>query len=125
MNKKKILVVDDEEILTRTFSRLLDRVGYEVLVVSRTSDAIVMCEEEDFDLIISDIRMPGMDGVQMMDEIQKVRREKMKNAIPIIFLTGYADKDQEVRAKALRPLAYILKPFDVTSLLKTIGEKIT
>lgn len=124
MDKKKILVVDDEEILTKTFCKLLEKVGYEVMVASRSEDAIVMAEEEDFDLVISDIRMPGLNGVDMVEKIQKVRREKNKPELQIIFLTGYADKDLEGRAKEGKPLGYILKPFDLTELLGLIKKAI-
>ena len=118
---KKILVIDDEEILTVTFSKLLETVGYSVLLASRGEDAVIMAEEDDFDLIICDIRMPGQDGVKT---IQQIRNLHGRKEIPVIFMTGYADEVLEKEASRLDPVAYIYKPFDALKLLSLI-ERIT
>lgn len=118
--KKKILVIDDEELLTKTFARLLEKKNHEVLVASRYEDALVMTEEEDFDLVLCDIRMPGKNGVETVKEIQSILRKKGKSRVPVIFLTGFADKKVEETAKALNPVAYIFKPFDTAKLLEVV-----
>ena len=118
--RKKILVIDDEEILIKTFSRLLDKLNYEVLVASRPEDALAMAEEEDFDLILCDIRMPGKNGVETMREIHSILEKRGKEKVPVIFLTGFADKKVEEDAQTLNPVAYVFKPFDTPQLLQTI-----
>ncbi len=119
---KKILVVDDEEILTITFVKLLETAGYSVLVASRGEDAVIMAEEDDFDLIICDIRMPGQDGVKTIQQIRSLRGKK---GIPVVFITGYADEVLEKEANLLDPVAYIYKPFDAFQLLDIIKRTVS
>lgn len=119
---KKILVIDDEEILTITFVKLLEAAGYGVLVASRGEDAVIMAEEDDFDLIISDIRMPGQDGVKTIQQIKNLRG---KREMPVIFITGYADESLEKEAARLNPVAYIYKPFDAFKLLDLIKRTVS
>lgn len=85
-------------------------------------DAIVMAEEEDFDLIISDIRMPGLDGVTTVKEILETIKKKGRSKVPAIFITGYADENIEAQAKLLNPRAYVYKPFDYTEFLEKVKE---
>lgn len=123
--KKKILVIDDEELLTKTFARLLEKKGYEVLVASRSEDALVMAEEEDFDLVLCDIRMPGKNGVETARAMQSLLKTKGRHDIPIIFMTGFADKKVEEEAKGLHPVSYIFKPFDTPQLLQVIESTLS
>jgi DNA-binding response OmpR family regulator len=74
--KKKILVIDDEELLTKTFALLLGKRNYEVRVASRYEEALSIIEKEDYDLILSDIRMPGKNGVETLLEIQTLLEQK-------------------------------------------------
>jgi CheY-like chemotaxis protein len=121
---KKILLIDDEELIIRSLLKLLEKNGYEVFIAKNGEDAVVMTEEEDFDLILADIRMPGINGVEAVDHIYKNTKGNQKK-IPAIFMTGYADEIIEKKAKTLVPVAYIYKPFDKDALLdrirKTIG----
>lgn len=118
--KRKIMVIDDEEILTRTFARLLQRKDYDVRTANRSEEALRMTQEEDFDLVLCDIRMPGKNGVETISEIQSLRRKNEKAPLPVIFLTGFADTRAEDEARTLNPVAYILKPFDTHKLLAVI-----
>ncbi len=121
---KKILVVDDEELLTRTFAKLLEKSGYEAWTASNPHDAVAMVEEEEFDLIISDMRMPGMNGVEVIEKIQADRLKLKKIKIPVIFLTGYADQKLEDHARQLNPIAYVYKPFDALELLTIVNKEL-
>lgn len=121
---KKILVIDDEELLIRTMSRLLEKSGYEVYTAKNAADAQVMAEEEEFDLIISDIRMPGKNGLEIVKAIQNLLASNYRNSLPVIFVTGFADEDIEKEARKLNPLAYIFKPFDIQELLNLIHKSI-
>lgn len=122
---KNILVIDDEELIIRSLTKLLEKEGYTVLIAKNGSDALAMSEEEDFDLIIADIRMPGINGVDTVESIFKDLEQKQKNKTPVIFITGYADKDIEERAKTLNPIAYIYKPFDISTLVGKVKEVFT
>lgn len=120
MTRKKILVVDDEALLTKTFTLLLERSGYEVLVAKNGEDAQILSEEEQFDLIICDIRMPGKDGVDTATNIRSSNGINQKT--PLMFVTGYADPKMEAAAKKLNPIAYIHKPFDNQEILNTVKK---
>lgn len=119
---KRILVIDDEELLTKTFARLLETHGYEVLVASNSEDAMAMAQEEAFDFILSDVRMPGLNGVETVKKIYEHRKKKGEDGIPVIFITGYADPAIEKEARSLNPIAYIFKPFNVNELLNLIKK---
>ena len=118
--KRIILIIDDEEILTKTFTKLLERYDYEVYSAKKGQDALCMVEAENFDLVICDMRMPGMSGVETIREIRKLKPE-----MPVVFVTGFADDKMEVEAQELKPIAYLHKPFDVTNFLDIIKEKLT
>jgi len=119
---KKILVIDDEEIIIRSLAKLLEKNGLEVFVTKTGQDALVMVEEEEFDLIISDIRMPGINGVEAIKGIFAYLKEMERSNPPVIFITGYADPICEQEAKELNPIAYIYKPFDISALVEKVKE---
>ena len=121
---KKILVIDDEELIIKSLSKLLEKNGYEVFVAKNGQDAIVMAEEDNFDLILADIRIPGMTGVEAVECIYNGMSAKRKRKIPAIFITGYADPAIEEKTKELNPAAYIYKPFDAEFLLEKIKKAI-
>ena len=117
---KKILVIDDEELIIKSVSRLLEKNGYEVFVAKNGEAAIIMTEEEDFDLILADVRMPGINGVETVEQIYKILKKKKQNKIPAIFITGYADDLIEKKINKLVPVAYLYKPFEINGLLDKI-----
>ena len=119
---KKILVIDDDELLTKTFSRLLQKLQYDVVVMTRPEDAVTLAAGGNFDLILCDIRMPGKNGVETIREIQAGAKKSGRAPVPVIFLTGFADNKLEQEAQALNPVAYIYKPFDTVKLLELISS---
>ena len=119
---KKILIIDDEELIIKSFSRLLEKSGYSVFTAKNGQDAIVMFEEDSFDLILADIRMPGINGVETVKRIYEAMSKKGVKQAPAIFITGYADEANEKGAKRLNPVAYMYKPFDVKELFDKIKE---
>src|SRR3989338_1274153 len=105
--RRRILIVDDEEILTKTFSMLLERSGYEVYVAKNGQDALAMTAEEPFDLVICDIRMPGLNGVETLKAIRSGGGANSTNEMPVIFITGFADEKTEQEANDLKPAGYL------------------
>ena len=68
---KTILVIDDEELIVRSLKKLLEKKGFTVFIAKNGQDALAMIEVEEFDLIVVDIRMPGMNGVETIESIKK------------------------------------------------------
>ena len=120
LSKKNILVIDDDGLVTRTLCSLLKREGYYASGTESSSEAIEETEDTDYDLIIADIKMPEVDGVETINRIQALSREHNKPQIPIVFITGYADDDNVTKAKQLGEV--IFKPFDNTEFLHRITK---
>ena len=118
--KRKILVIDDDDLVRKSVEGILRIEGYESVCAKSAFEAIDKIRDADFDLIISDIRMPGMNGVEAVREIRRMVNESAKKEIPIIFITGYAETSVEFDAEKLGEV--ILKPFDLTRLAMTIRE---
>ena len=121
---KKILLIDDDKLVLLTVKRLLIREGYVVITALTGAGAMRRMEEDSFDLIISDIKMPGMDGVETVKKIRKFVAQKQQPAIPEIFITGYAKEEIYQEARTLNAAGYIEKPFDVKNLLQSVKTAI-
>ena len=117
---KNILIIDDEELIIKSLRKLLEKEGYSVFIAKNGQDAVIMAEEENFDLIVADIRMPGMNGVETVRSIYQGLDKRNLKRIPVIFITGYADVEIKKKAQALKPLAYIYKPFDISELVDKV-----
>lgn len=120
--KKKILLLDDEDLIIKSFEKLLSKKGYEVIVVDNGLAAVEIAENKEFDLIISDIRMPWLNGIETVQELIDTFRSKQLQPPPIIFITGYADQTCEEQAKALDPVAYLNKPVDIQEFLEVVQK---
>lgn len=117
---KKILVIDDDDLVRKSVQHLLVKAGYNVICAPNSNKAIDEIKKQDFDLIVSDIRMPGKNGVEAVREIRRIVSQHTPRDIPIIFITGYAETSDELKAEVLGEV--ILKPFDLEHLLITIRE---
>ena len=121
---KSILLIDDDKLILMTVKRLLTREGYRVTVAFNGQAALRKMQDNGFDLIISDIKMPQMDGIETVKKIREFLAQNNKRPIPEIFITAYAKEDIYQNAVALNAAGYIEKPFDVKALLKTTKEAI-
>ncbi len=117
---KNILVIDDEELIIRSLRKLLEKNAFAAFVAKNGQDALAMVEEENFDLIVADVRMPGMNGIETINAIYENLEKRGLKRIPVIFITGYADEEIEQRAETLKPVAYIYKPFEITELVDKV-----
>jgi len=121
---KKILVIDDEELITKSLLRLLSAEGYNVAVAKNGSEALDRVKEADFDLIVSDVRMPELDGIETIRQIRAYLKTIDKKPIPEILITGYADKEKYETAMNLKVADYLYKPFDREDFLKVVKRNI-
>lgn len=113
---KRIMVVDDETAILNSLRRVLDNLGYEVLVSDSGAKALLLMSEHQIDLVISDMRMPGMDGYELLSRI----KDLYPNTVRII-LSGYADEKLVMKA-LLKNIArtYLFKPWENTELAELI-----
>ncbi len=116
MSKIRIIIVEDEIIISKTLEFSLEKMGFEVCgIYSSGEETISNFEKINPDLVILDINLDGqMDGIETGEWI------KSKVDIPIIYMTGYPDKELKDRAQLTRPEAYFLKPVDLSILKSTI-----
>ena len=121
---KKILVIDDEALVARSLSKLLSACGFDVVVASSGHEALQKIKDEDFHLIISDIRMPELDGIETVKQIRGYLTCAKKKKIPEIFITGYADKERYETALAMGVSEYIYKPFEREYILRVVERTI-
>lgn len=102
-----ILIVDDEKNLCRILAKILKGAGYEVTCAHNATDALQILSQETIDGVLSDIRMPEMDGIELLERIKKKDKE-----IAVIMMTAYPSIDGVVRAMKAGAYDYIQKPFE-------------
>ncbi|MGB3096256.1 MAG: response regulator, partial [Candidatus Deferrimicrobiaceae bacterium] len=115
--KVNILIVDDEEIVRESLANWLEEDGYEVEAAENGARALERLPAKDWNLAMVDLKMPGMDGIQLMDEIRKVRPDTI-----VIIMTAYATVDTAVQAMKKGAYDYIVKPFNPEDLSITIRK---
>jgi len=121
---KKILIIDDEEIVTKSLQKLLKKEGYQTTIAKSGPEAIEKVKRTDFDLIICDVRMPQMDGITTIKEIRRYLKENNRPQPPEVVITGYADLDKYQAAMDLEVADYLYKPFDTQDFLKIVKKNI-
>jgi two-component system NtrC family response regulator len=114
-----ILVVDDEPNYLVVLSELLKDEGFEVLTAQRGEDAFRIAEEADLDLVITDMRMPGMDGVELLRAIKSYNAN-----LPVIMITAFGEVEKAVIAMKAGAYNYLVKPFNNEELLVNIRKAI-
>ncbi|WP_399683494.1 sigma 54-interacting transcriptional regulator [Xenophilus sp.] len=113
----RILVVDDDPDLLRLLSLRLTGAGYQVTAVTSAESALTQLEIEHPRLVLSDVRLPGRDGLQLFDEIRK-----RHPALPVILLTAHGTIPDAVEATSRGVFTYLTKPYEPRELLDKIGQ---
>ena len=117
MERKKILIVDDEESMRHMLSLILKREGYEVQAVEKGSEALHLVDSELFDFILSDVVMPEMDGLNLLQAMKKKGVEAT-----VIMMSAYGNLDTAVEAMKRGAYDYISKPFRPDEVLLTLRK---
>ena len=110
----KILVADDERVVLFTLAEGLREAGFEVIEARDGLQALALCQSDAPDLALLDIRMPGLDGLEL------ARRLRDETAVPFLFLSAYGDEAFVQRAVEIGALGYLIKPLLVASIVPTL-----
>jgi two-component system, cell cycle response regulator len=116
-----ILIIEDNEDFRTTLLNLLKKRGYNVFGAGDCATAMEMMKNESFALIISDVRLPGPDGIQIMTDILS---DKEKKIIKTMVITGYADNDVPIKAIKLGVDDFIYKPFAMEVFVHSVDKLI-
>ena len=113
----KILIIEDEAAIRRVLKKIIseENEGYEVEEAADGLQGLEMILNNDYDLVLCDIKMPKMDGVEVLEKVKKVKPE-----IPILMISGHGDLDTAVNTMRLGAFDYISKPPDLNRLLNTV-----
>ena len=115
---EKILVIDDELDMLMLLRMIIeDNTSYEVETTNNPSEAVKMLREGDFDLVISDLKMPGMDGLEVFDELREMRSD-----IPMIIITAYGSPEVADEALKKGVADFITKPFRKDTIIFTMNR---
>ena len=118
MTDDTILIVDDSPFMLRTMSFILEKAGYATATANSGQEALEKLAEKDYSLILADIKMPGMDGLEMLRRIREIDSDAV-----VIVMTAYASLDTAVKAIKYNAYDYLVKPFDDTDKVLTIIER--
>jgi excisionase family DNA binding protein len=124
LSSKKVLLIDDDEIVLKSMVKLLKNHGYRVETAQSAGEALKKAAQLKPDLIITDIRMPGADGIEIIKRIRHFNHENKRPRVPEVIITGYIDPRAEKEAEKLGVTDYIHKPFSITEFLNTVRDKI-
>jgi CheY-like chemotaxis protein len=117
--KLRILVVEDDDDMRESLARILEVAGYHVHLTQDGSEAITALETQPFHLVLTDLIMPRMGGLELLREIRRRERD-----VPVVFLTAFGKPATFAEAMDLGAVAFITKPFHAYSLLALIREVI-
>jgi excisionase family DNA binding protein len=115
--QRRVLVVDDEAGIRELLTRTLALAEYEVEALADARGALDRLRLGDYDLLIADLRMPGIDGLTMIREARR-----LQPALKVIIITGYSSEESAIEAVNLGVVGYLLKPFRVPHVLSAVGK---
>ncbi len=117
MEKNKALVIDDEQIVLDSVSKILKDENYDVDVSLSGREGLNWAIQKKYDIVLTDIRMPDIGGMRVLRDIKRARP-----SLPVVMITGYASVRSSVQAMKLGAADYIEKPFTPDQLLKAVNS---
>ncbi len=116
----KILVVDDEEGARELFFTILSDEGYDITLANNGEEALAQFKSDSYDLVVTDIKMPVMDGLQLLQEIRKTGSKT-----DVIMVTAYGEVESYLKAMSLGAAEYINKPIRIKELKRIVHKVLT
>jgi len=117
--KARLLVVDDEEIALANLEHVLAKEGYEVMATQSGPTALKLLEKEEFSVVLTDLRMPKVDGMEILERCHELYPDT-----EVIMITGYATVDSAVEAMKKGAYHYIAKPYRLDEVRKVVAEAV-
>jgi two-component system response regulator TctD len=116
---ERILIVDDDDLVRKAMARVLTRFGYDVVACSDAEEAMEAAERFSFDALVTDLVLPGLDGVELIEKLQE-----NGNQIPVVLVSGYPDPKRPVDGLAAGAHCFITKPVPSGVLAMTLSRAI-
>jgi len=113
----QILIVDDDDQLRQSFDKLLTEEGHAVQTAPAGETAIAMVRESVPDLVVMDVRLPGMSGLETFRAIREIEPK-----LPVIVMTAFGTTETAIEATKLGAFEYVLKPFEIPEILALIDQ---
>ena len=117
MKRPRILLVDDEVAFANNLLKLLSKRGYDVVVEYNGADAVSVVGDKEFDVIILDMKMPGMDGIATLKEIKK-----KAPLVEVVILTGHGSIESGIEGMQLGAFDFLMKPVRIDDLQEKVSE---
>jgi serine/threonine protein kinase/CheY-like chemotaxis protein len=114
-----VLIAEDEDALRKIFARSLRSVGHEVIEAANGKDAVELLPQHAFDAIVTDIRMPDVDGVELLREVHETQPD-----VPVLLLTGAPALETAMKAVEYRAFEYLTKPVDLARLAASVARAV-
>jgi len=117
--KSRILLIEDDASIVGGLKKELQVEGYEVAVAERGDDGLAQAKEQPFDVVITDLKMPGLSGLELVEQLHAA-----KPKLPIIVVTAFGTTETAIEATKLGAYDYLLKPFDMAELLDLVAKSV-
>jgi DNA-binding NtrC family response regulator len=119
MNKPTILIVDDELLIRDLLYDFFTNQGWEIATAENGIKALEILENRSFDLMLTDLKMPGLDGMELTNRVKEEHPQ-----LPVVIMTGFPSIDTAVQALRCKVEDYIIKPFNINQLYKTVEKSV-
>lgn len=117
--KKRLLIVDDQFGIRLLLSEVFLKEGYEIYSAATGEEALAIVNKEKLDLVMLDIKIPGMDGIDILKQIKKIDKN-----LKVIMMTAYGELNLIGEAMKKGAIAYFLKPFDIYEIRQTVKKEL-
>src|SRR5258705_1817508 len=117
MKSGRILLIEDDKATAAALERVLTAEGYDVEMVSRGDEGLEMAKDDPFDVVITDLKLPGLNGLELGRSVHSARPR-----IPIILMTAHGTTETAIEATKSGAYDYLLKPFEMSELLELVAK---
>lgn len=118
-DQPSILVVDDELLIRDLLYDFFNNQGWQIVVAENGEKALELLKNQSFDLVLSDIKMPQLDGLRLTARLRETHPD-----LPVILMTGFPSVESAVEALRAKAEDYVIKPFNINQLFKLIDSKV-